>query len=296
MKALIITAVIAGGLAFDQHVEFWGQTLTNVALWVLLLYWLRYARPDEQLALSVCVLYATLGEIFLSLVWGLYEYRLANVPLFVPPGHALLFMLGRILAERARDWIVWFVPLAATPFILLLAWTGLGTLDALLFALFLLCLLSGRAGRLYAVMFVLSLAMEIYGTWLGNWTWAEEAPWLGFTTVNPPLAAGAFYCMLDMLVVATVAGMPARTRPAALRLAVATRQVTCDLLLAVGRCLWPSRGFLALASARCRAAPSRNRRGREPPPRLSLLPHPSSLIPHPSENVSALFVLRFTAS
>jgi len=55
------------------------------------------------------------------------------------------------------------------------------------------------------VMFVLSLAMEVYGTRLGNWTWALEAPRLGFTTINPPLAAGAFYCMLDMLVVATVA-------------------------------------------------------------------------------------------
>jgi hypothetical protein len=53
--------------------------------------------------------------------------------------------------------------------------------------------------------------MEVYGTWLGNWTWALEAPWLGFTTLNPPLAAGAFYCMLDMLVVATVAAR----RPAA---------------------------------------------------------------------------------
>src|SRR5262245_19082520 len=122
-------------------------------------------------------------------------------------------MLGGMLARRAGDWITWLVPLAAAPFVLMLAVTGLGTLDALLFALFLLCLLSGRASRLYAVMFVLSLAMEVYGTWLGNWTWAGEAPWLGFTTINPPLAAGAFYCMLDMLVVATVAQRQARGRP-----------------------------------------------------------------------------------
>ena len=205
-KGAAITAVIAGGLAFDQAVEFWGQNLTNVALWALLLHWLRKAQPEERLSLAVCVFYATLGEIFLSLVWGLYEYRLSNIPLFVPPGHALLFMLGTILARRARDWIVWVVPLAATPFVFLLAITGIGTLDALLFALFLLCILSGRASKLYCVMFVISLAMEIYGTWLGNWTWAAEAPWLGFTTTNPPLAAGAFYCMLDMLVVATIAG------------------------------------------------------------------------------------------
>jgi hypothetical protein len=158
------------------------------------------------------VTYATLGEIFLSLVWGLYEYRLANVPLFVPPGHALLFMLGRLIAQHVDDWIEWVVPLAAAPFILMLAFTGLGTLDALLFALFMLCLLSGRASRLYSVMFVLSLAMEIYGVWLGNWAWTAEAPWLGFTTINPPLAAGAFYCMLDMLVVATVAKVSGNSR------------------------------------------------------------------------------------
>jgi hypothetical protein len=30
-------------------------------------------------------------------------------------------------------------------------------------------------------------------------------PWLGLTTINPPLAAGAFYCVLDLLVVTTVA-------------------------------------------------------------------------------------------
>jgi hypothetical protein len=205
-RALAITVIIAGGLAFDQRVEFWGQTLTNLGIWTAFLYWLRQAPADDQRALAICVFYATLGEIFLSLVWGLYEYRLFNVPLFVPPGHALLFMLGRILAERAPGWIQWFVPLASAPFIFVLAWSGIGTLDGMLFALFLLCMLSGRAGRLYAVMFVLSLAMEIYGTWLGNWTWAAEAPWLGFTTINPPLAAGAFYCMLDMLIVATVAG------------------------------------------------------------------------------------------
>lgn len=209
LRSLAISGVIAGGLALDQGMVFWGQTLTNLGIWTVFLYWLREAPPHDQLALAICVFYATLGEIFLSLVWGLYEYRLANVPLFVPPGHALLFMLGRILAERAPGWIQWFIPLASAPFVFVLAWTGLGTLDGLLFALFLLCMLSGRAGRLYAVMFMLSLAMEIYGTWLGNWTWAAEAPWLGFTTINPPLAAGAFYCMLDMLIVATLA----RKRP-----------------------------------------------------------------------------------
>ncbi|MCC7284541.1 MAG: hypothetical protein IT503_00020 [Burkholderiaceae bacterium] len=191
----------------DQAFDPWGQHLTSFAAWALFFHWLRNTEGEERLALVVCASYATLGEVFLSLVWGLYEYRLSNIPLFIPPGHALLFTMGVVLARKAPDWIVLAVPLAATPFVLLLAVTGLGTLDTVLFGLFLLCLLSGRAGRLYAVMFVLALAMEIYGTLLGNWRWSPEVPWFGLTAINPPLAAGAFYCVLDLLVVATVAAV-----------------------------------------------------------------------------------------
>lgn len=209
LHCALIVAFVTGGLLADQKIEFWGQTLTNVVVWCLFLWWLRGARAATQIALTACVVYATLGEIFLSLVWGVYDYRLGNVPLFVPPGHALLFMLGGLIAARARDWIVWVVPLAAVPFIVILLASGTGTLDALLFGVFLLCLKLGRARKLYAVMFVLSLAMEIYGTWLGNWAWSTTVPWLGLTTPNPPLAAGAFYCVLDLLVVATVCRWPA---------------------------------------------------------------------------------------
>jgi hypothetical protein len=203
-RAAVIVTVIAGGLAFDQQVTFWGQTLTNVGVWALFLWWLRQGDARQQACLTACVVYATIGEIFLSLVWGLYDYRLANIPLFVPPGHALLLLLGMQIAGWVKNWIVWAVPLAALPFVSFLVLTGMGTLDGLLFALFLACILLGRARRLYAVMFVLALAMEIYGTWLGNWIWTADVPWLGLTSVNPPLAAGAFYCVLDMLVVATV--------------------------------------------------------------------------------------------
>lgn len=203
-RAVAIVAVIAGGLALDQHFEFWGQTVTNCGVWALYLLWLRGAEAGERLGLAVCLVYATLGEIVLSLVWGLYDYRLPGIPLFVPPGHALLFMLGSILAARVKDWIKWAVPLAAAPFILIALVTRTGTLDVLLFAVFLMCMQFGRAPRLYAVMFVLALAMEIYGTLLGNWNWSADVPWLGVTALNPPLAAGAFYCVLDLLIVATV--------------------------------------------------------------------------------------------
>lgn len=225
-KSLLIVVAISGGLLLDQTLPFWGQVLTNVAVWALFLHWLRAAGSRERVTLTVCVFYATLGEIFLALAWGLYEYRLGNVPLFVPPGHALLFALGALLAARAREWIVWFIPAAVAPFVCVLALWDADTFGALLFALFVLCLRVGRAPRLYAVMFVLALAMELYGTWLGNWTWSRTVPWLGLSTLNPPLAAGVFYCVLDLLVMATVARRGSLAPPALLSAADREPHVT----------------------------------------------------------------------
>ena len=71
-------------------------------------------------------------------------------------------------------------------------------------------------------MLVLSLAMELWGTWLGNWAWRREVPWLGLVTDNPPLAAGAFYAALDLLVVSTV-GAWRRQSPASPILTPSTR-------------------------------------------------------------------------
>ena len=45
-----------------------------------------------------------------------------------------------------------------------------------------------------------ALAMELLGTYLQNWTWANEVPWTGLTAWNPPLLVGSFYCLGDLLV------------------------------------------------------------------------------------------------
>src|SRR3954465_11127516 len=47
-----------------------------------------------------CVIVATVGEVVLSLGWGLYSYRHAVIPLYVPPGHGLFYTLA---AETARQ-------------------------------------------------------------------------------------------------------------------------------------------------------------------------------------------------
>ena len=92
------------------------------------------------------------------------------------------------------------MPWLAAPPVLLMAWTGADTLSLWLYLVFVLFMRFGRDKKLYATMFVIALAMEIVGTGLGNWSWHEAVRLTSLTTLNPPLAAGAFYCVLDALV------------------------------------------------------------------------------------------------
>lgn len=198
--ALLIAVTIAGGLVLDQYGGAWGQPLVDLWAWALLL-WLGTRRLAAQWrALLACLLFATAGEVVLSLGWGLYDYRLGNIPLFVPPGHVLLYCLGGWIALRLPRRIV----AASVPLIVIaalaLAASGRDLLAMPLTLLFLLAMRFGPAPALYCAMFGLALAMELWGTWLGNWTWRSVAPGIGLATLNPPFAAGAFYCVLDWLV------------------------------------------------------------------------------------------------
>ncbi|HEX3098165.1 MAG TPA: hypothetical protein VHQ02_10630 [Usitatibacter sp.] len=209
----VIVATIVLGLLVDQAWAAHGQLAVDVAAWLAFAWLWRRSDRATRFSLAACLAIATAGEAFLSLAWGLYRYRLGNLPLFVPPGHVLLFFLGTRIAARLPARAPAAVALAALPCVVLLAATGRDTLGPLLFALFLACLWLSPARRLYATMFVLSLAMELYGTWIGNWTWRAQVPWLGLAAMNPPIAAGALYCVLDLLVVASTAAF-ARQPPA----------------------------------------------------------------------------------
>ena len=138
-------------------------------------------------------LIATAGEIFLSLVWGLYQYRLDNIPLFVPPGHVLLFYLRH--ADRVAHARCARRPGSrrlAAALTAVLACSGRDTLGPLLLALFFPCLWLSPSRKLYATMFVLSRGdgalrhldrqLDVVG---------REVPWLGLAHVEPAASTRA---------------------------------------------------------------------------------------------------------
>ena len=200
---LLIVATVALGLLIDMHTDIAGQTAMSAAVWVVLFYVLRGIAGETRLGLIACLVIATVGECFLSLVWGLYNYRLGNVPMFIPPGHVLMLLLGLSLARVMPQMVAYAIFGCAALYSLAAAVMGVDTLGA---ALFLILAVSAfgmpSQRRLYASTFVLALLLELYGTWLGNWSWAREVPATALVTTNPPGVVGAFYCALDASVAA----------------------------------------------------------------------------------------------
>ena len=205
---LNIIAAITGGLALDATFGWPGQIAAIVWTLAVFLWLYRIAGRQEQRILILCTLISGAGEVFLSLVWGLYDYQFHNVPLFVPPGHALLMTLGLVTARRLPRFGMWTISLAALTWAVYAWVAAFDRFGVLLFGIYAFCMISSPARSLYATMFVVALAMELYGTALGNWVWQAEAPWLHLSSANPPFSAGAFYCMLDLLVLAALRALP----------------------------------------------------------------------------------------
>jgi hypothetical protein len=202
---VLMVATLAIGLAADVHTGFIGQMLISAVVWAVLFHLLRQVDPHERKAAFTCLAIATVGEIILSLGWGLYTYRLDNIPHFVPPGHVLMLLLGVGLARRMPDGMAIAVLGGATLYAGAATIGGFDTFASVLVVLLLAVTFAfPQHRRLYASTFLLSLVLELYGTWLGNWTWMEAVPKLRLMTTNPPALAGVFYATLDACVFGTM--------------------------------------------------------------------------------------------
>jgi hypothetical protein len=196
-----ITAV----LLLDSGATATQQNLLGAATWLLLLATLRGETGTVRVQVGVVVVFSTVVEYVFSHWLGVYTYRLDGVPMFVPPGHGLVYLaalsFGRtaFAARHARRllaavlvvggaWALWGLTFSPTP-------------DAI-GAFWYLCLVAfawkGRSPLLYVGAFVVVSYLEIVGTSLGTWTWGAVDPVLGVVTIgNPPSGIAGGYAWFD---------------------------------------------------------------------------------------------------
>jgi hypothetical protein len=210
-------------LAVDTQVGMGGQLVLGGITWLALAGACALIPAERRAQVTVVVAAATLAEVTGSILWGVYSYRMHNLPLFVPPGHGLVYLSGVALSQALRRHARALVAFAAAA---AAAWglaglTVLPRLDvagALGVPLLLVFLWRSRARAAYAGVFVIVATLELYGTAIGTWRWAEQIPGLGLPDGNPPSGAASGYVWFDVMALLLAPRLLAAVRAARLRL------------------------------------------------------------------------------
>jgi hypothetical protein len=200
--ALLGPAYLAALLAVDTQMGPRGQVVLGLVTCVVLVAALVPLAPLARAQALGVVAFATVGEVTGSLVWGVYHYRLHNLPLFIPPAHGIVYLSGLALVGVVRPRLLVGVAAAGAAAWGLAGVTVLPRLDvagALGVPLLCLFLWRSRARAAYAGVFLVVGALELYGTSIGTWRWAGSVPGLGLAQGNPPSGVASGYVCFDVL-------------------------------------------------------------------------------------------------
>ncbi len=185
--------------------SIWLQRGLGLLTWGVLLVALRRVSPTVRAQTAVVVVFATIVEYVFSPTLQVYEYRFDNVPMYVPPGHGLVYLSAFALGHAA------FVQRrlrAAEALVVVVggAWAAYGLLGAdrpdALGAFWFLCLVGflvwGPSKQVYVGAFVVVSWLEVLGTGLGTWVWGTH-DFTGWVTIgNPPSGAAGGYGWFDL--------------------------------------------------------------------------------------------------
>ncbi|QTD38987.1 hypothetical protein JL193_06975 [Polaribacter batillariae] len=182
------------------------QLFANISMFIGfgIVFWQVNKRVKEQMIAAVII--ATFGEYLFSILLGMYTYRLGNVPHYVPPGHAIVYVAvlyfskassiikNKIQIER---FLTIFIFIYATVFLIFKN-------DVFGFVMTMATLLilrkKPRERLFYLAMYVTVAYLEIVGTTYKCWWWPNTA-WGVFDflpSYNPPSGISFFYFLLDL--------------------------------------------------------------------------------------------------
>jgi hypothetical protein len=203
-RTAAIAGFLAALLAVDTQVSLHEQFVLGALTWIVLVAFTRRLPVERRAQVAVVICAATVAEVTGSIVWGVYTYRLHNLPTFVPPAHGLVFIAGLSLSDALRRHARVLVAGAAAA---ALAWGVLGltalprtdAAGALGVPLLIAFLWRSGARAAYAGVFLVVGALELYGTAIGTWRWAPALPGLGIPDGNPPSGVASGYVWFDVM-------------------------------------------------------------------------------------------------
>jgi hypothetical protein len=207
----VFLALMVAILALDSQALYqifpYGQWLASLATFIYFFYIYRLCSPRLKRLMLIGLFISLLGEVSFSLVIHMYEYRLKNIPFYVPPGHTILyaqvFMFVRepwVLRHAAR--LKW--GMFGTAALFSLSWLVFrhdlyGFICFGVFCFFIM-LVRRESQLFFLTMYLLVAYLELWGTSLGCWYWHPFLlnRWPAISSANPPSSISVFYMAFDL--------------------------------------------------------------------------------------------------
>lgn len=161
----------------------------------------------------VAIAIATTGEVILSIGLGIYSYGSGGIPLYVPPGHGVVYLMALQTSRhigRYRRVIERTTFIAGSIVALCAALFFSDTFGLACWAVMLVIAANSPRRLLIATCVLFTSVLETAGTWAGNWIWHEQQGLLA--SGNPPVGVVLLYCCLDLLTIMAVGALASRTQ------------------------------------------------------------------------------------
>ena len=181
------------------------QWLTNILVFATFVWiYTQVSKLVKQLMLYGLIV-ALGGELLFSLVFGMYTYRLENLPLYVPFGHAIIYAVVYYFAkepliQKHQKSIINILYIAIILYST--AWLIFASdIFGFLCMLVILWIFKRRPNTklFFLIMFFAIVYLELVGTYYGCWYWPEI--WFDkvafVPSANPPSAISVFYFGFD---------------------------------------------------------------------------------------------------
>ena len=169
-------------LITDADANLQKQNALGICAWIFLACLLSGENKEVRVQVAIAILFATIGEHFASPYMGGYTYRFGNVPAYVPPGHGMVYLTAVALA-RSGLFLNYARTIATFVVIVCGIWSVWGisgyaaqgdSVGALLYCIFLAYLFKGRSPMVYLAAFFITTWLELIGTDVGTWKWADR--------------------------------------------------------------------------------------------------------------------------
>lgn len=182
-----------------------GQDVANVIMIVTYCWMLFVATQRLYWLILLMTISGLVAEIFGSFILALYQYRLHNIPVYIPLGHAVIYACVYHVSNHPFLWrhhrVIEFYLIKAAFVLIFTSLIMLHDVASFIgYAIFLLVLRTKKKQMFYLAMFLMTYYIELCGTVCSAWEWYGVLgnhpyfPSIAYT----PAGAGGLYILIDL--------------------------------------------------------------------------------------------------